>query len=110
MKLPSEWSLSYKVHEAFTGINLPEGLPIQVFDAVKTLGNDENSAMEVVDGKGYMVAILSKDVPNYNSGHKKVESELERLQRSSSGSSLTQEMVTRGQAAMKVNIFEQTMN
>ncbi|MBT6959131.1 MAG: hypothetical protein HN996_11965 [Opitutae bacterium] len=109
MKLTEEWSLSYSKYVDFTSNKLPEGLPVKIFDAAKILAKGESSAMEVIDGKGYMVSYFEKKVPNYNSNHNDVGSELERLQ-SSSRSSLTQEMVTRGQAAMKVNIFEQTAN
>jgi hypothetical protein len=109
MKLSEEWTLTYSTHKDFTSSNLPEGLPIKIFDAAKILAKDATSAMEVVDGKGYMVSYFDKKVPNYKSDHRSVESELSRLQ-SSSGSSLTQEMVARGQAAMKVNIFKQTAN
>ena len=109
MKLTEEWSLSYSKYVDFTSDKLPEGLPVKIFDAAKILAKGESSAMEVIDGKGYMVSYFEKKVPNYNSNHNDVGSELERLQ-SSSRSSLTQEMVTRGQAAMKVNIFEQTAN
>jgi hypothetical protein len=56
-----------------------------------------------------MVSYFDKKVPHYKSNHKDVESELGRLQ-SSSRSSLTQEMIARGQAAMKINIFKQTGN
>jgi hypothetical protein len=109
MKLSEEWSLTYSAHKDFTTSNLPEGLPIKIFDAAKILAKGESSAMEVVDGKGYMVSYFDKKVPHYKSNHKDVESELGRLQ-SSSRSSLTQEMIARGQAAMKVNIFKQTGN
>jgi hypothetical protein len=109
MKLSEEWSLTYSAHKDFTTSNLPEGLPIKIFDAAKILAKGESSAMEVVDGKGYMVSYFDKKVPHYKSNHKDVESELGRLQ-SSSRSSLTQEMIARGQAAMKINIFKQTGN
>ena len=109
MKLSEEWSLTYSAHKDFNTSNLPEGLPLKIFDAAKILAKGESSAMEVVEGKGYMVSYFDKKVFNYKSNHKDVESELGRLQ-SSSRSSLTQEMVARGQAAMKVNIFKQTAN
>ncbi len=101
------WSVQYVKHKDFKTDSLPKGLPQKVFEIAKGLGKNETSAMEIVDGKGYMVAVISQEIPGYTIKHPKVKQELARLSRSSARTSLSQEMIKRGQAAMKVNIFAQ---
>ena len=66
--------------------------------------------MEVVEGKGYMVTVLSRKVPGYTMENSEVKQELKRLQRSSAGGSVTQELRSRGLAGMKVNLFDSPGN
>ena len=60
--------------------------------------------MVAVEEKAYLLTLKEKLVPGYTMDNKEVKDELFRMSRSSRDS-VSQELVKRGQAAMKVNIF-----
>jgi len=98
------WVLSHKTQDKFKSTKLPDGLPQQVFDTVKELSQGQHSDMVAVEEKAYLLTLKEKLVPGYTMDNKEVKDELFRMSRSSRDS-VSQELVKRGQAAMKVNIF-----
>ena len=103
------WILSYKTQDKFKSTKLPEELPQQVFDTVKELTQGQHSDMVAVEEKAYLLTLKEKLVPGYTTENKEVQDELFRMSRSARDS-VSQELVKRGQAAMKINIFEQPDN
>lgn len=98
------WILSYKTQDKFMSTKLPEELPQQVFDTVKELTQGQHSDMVAVENKAYLLTLKEKLVPGYTTDNQEVKDELFRMSRSSRDS-VSQELVKRGQEAMKVNIF-----
>ena len=101
--LKKDWNLTYKAHTSFNSDKLPEELPSQAFDLVKSLSKDSQSAMVSIEGKGYLLTVLDKKVPEYRATSSEVKTEFSRMKNRNSSSSFTQELVSKGMAAMRVN-------
>lgn len=103
------WILSHKAHENFKSSKLPEGLEQQVFDTVKDLSSNNTSDMLTVGSKAYLLVLKEKLVPSYSMKNQEVKDELNRMSRSAPDR-ISQELVKRGQDAMKINIFDPENN